>query len=99
MNHLEDYNNLKELLQQSSSPANSTQLETFKWLHSVWLEKAEKVLEGLQEFYTYGHRRPVAFNLGLSDDGGYSLAKEIENFPDTFKKDKQELYKKLLSFE
>jgi len=86
MNYLDEYNQLKELLQESSNPTNSTQLETFKWLHSVWIEEAESVL-GM-------YYRIVSLLLGLGE-----VPEELESFPDTFKKDKQELYKKLLSFE
>ena len=98
MNYLEEYNQLKELLQDSPNPTNSTQLETFKWLHSVWIEKAEGVLENLQEFYRYRSQRRVALCLGR-DYNEVDFPEELEAFLDTFKKDKQELYKKLLSFE
>ena len=98
MNYLDEYNQLKELLQDSPSPTNSTQLETFKWLHSVWLEKAEKVLGYLQELYSYKSQRYGALSLGMNYNE-VEIPEELEAFPDTFKKDKQKLYKKLLSFE
>jgi len=102
MNYLEEYNQLKELLQESSSPTNSTQLETFKWLHSVWIEKGNEVLEGLQGFYNYTVKHYCDIDMSPEDIISIvsnKIPEELEAFPETFKKDKQELYKKLLSFE